>query len=82
MKWGYCIKEDTTKIIRQFNGKLELRLDNSNFVIDGDHVFELMHLEEINDYYNSGAASQLELTTNEAEYNNKIINEGHEANNQ
>ena len=43
----YYMQEETKKIISGFNYTLENRLDDLNFTIYGDDIFDWMYVEEI-----------------------------------
>jgi hypothetical protein len=66
---------DTKKKIEDFNAKLEERLDDANFVIDGDGEFDTMYLEDMDYDDNPGVAVDGGVTPSEEEYGDMLIDD-------
>ena len=69
------LQEDTKRKISEFNEKIESRLDDANFMIEGDGNSTMMYLEDIDDDDNPGIASQQGLTPSKSEYDDMNIEE-------
>ena len=61
------LQADKKKEIESFNSKLEERLDDANFMVEGEGEFDSMYLEDIDDDENAGIAHGDEDTTPTAE---------------
>ena len=69
------LQEDTKVMIERFDEKLEERLDDTNFTLEGEGGVDLKMLEDIVDNDGIGAMAEEGITPTEEEYDDMLVEE-------
>jgi len=69
------LENDTKKKIEEFNQRLEERLDDTNFILQGEDGVNLRMLEDITDEDGIGAMAEGGITPTEEEYGDMLVEE-------
>jgi hypothetical protein len=69
------LQEDTKKHIEEFNRKLEERLDDANFTLEGDEDVDLAYLEDIEADENPGVNVEGGVMPSAEEYDDMVTEE-------